>query len=123
MNQVIVNNSLDPGQLPVNESLFTLANGYLGVRGNFEEGYPAGWPTVQGTYLNGFYDTVPMCHAEKQVGDPLTVQKQLNVIDAQPLRLFVGEEREPVSPFRGASSAMNAVWTWPAACCTAVTGW
>lgn len=101
MNQVIVNNRLDPEQLPVNESLFTLANGYLGVRGNFEEGYPAGWPTVQGTYLNGFYDTVPMCHAEKQVGDPLTVQKQLNVIDAQPLRLFVGEEREPVSPFSG----------------------
>lgn len=101
MMQNIVNNSLDPDQLPVNESLFTLANGYLGVRGNFEEGYPDGYPSIHGTYINGFYDTVPMVHAEKQFGDPEQIQKQLNVIDAQGLRLYIGEDREPVSPFIG----------------------
>ncbi len=101
MKQTIVNNSLDPAQLPVNESLFTLANGYIGVRGNFEEGYPPAYATIQGTYINGFYDTVPMLHAEKQVGDPETIQKQLNVIDAQGLQLYIGEDREAVSPFNG----------------------
>lgn len=101
MNRTIVNNSLSPDQLPVNESLFTLANGYLGVRGNFEEGYAPGMPTIQGTYINGFYDIVPMCHAEKQVGDPVEIQKQLNVIDSQGLALFVGEDMEPVTPFNG----------------------
>lgn len=101
MKQTIVNNSLVPTQLAVNESLFTLANGYIGVRGNFEEGYPADYPSIQGTYINGFYDTVPMAHAEKQVGDPETIQKQLNVIDAQGLQLYIGEDREKVSLFHG----------------------
>lgn len=101
MKQTIINNSLDPIQLSVNESLFTLANGYIGVRGNFEEGYPDGFPSIQGTYINGFYDTVPMSHAEKQVGDPETIQKQLNVIDAQGLQLYIGEDLEKVSLFEG----------------------
>lgn len=101
MKQTIVNNSLDPVQLPVNESLFTLANGYIGVRGNFEEGYPPAYLSIQGTYINGFYDIVPMVHAEKQFGDPEQSQKQLNVIDAQGLKLFIGEDLEEVSPFTG----------------------
>lgn len=101
MKPTIVNNSLDPAQLPVNESLFTLANGYIGIRGNFEEGYPTGYPSIQGTYINGFYDTVPMVHAEKQFGDPETSQKLLNIIDAQSFQLYLGKDRERVSPFQG----------------------
>ncbi len=101
MQPTIVNNSLDPLQLPVNESLFTLANGYIGIRGNFEEGYPGDYPSIQGTYINGFYDTVPMVHAEKQFGDPEQSQKLLNIMDAQGFHLYVGEDREKVTPFCG----------------------
>ena len=36
------------------ESLFTLADGLLGWRGNYEEGVAAGYPTIHGCYLNGF---------------------------------------------------------------------
>ena len=38
-----------------NETIFTLGNGYLGLRGNFEEG-DAGLAgtSVEGTYINGF---------------------------------------------------------------------
>ncbi len=39
-----------------NESIFALANGYLGMRGTFEEGYAGPIGTgLEGTYINGFY--------------------------------------------------------------------
>jgi|LSQX01.1.fsa_nt_gb trehalose/maltose hydrolase-like predicted phosphorylase len=38
------------------ESIFTLANGYLGTRGATEEGY---WGRVSGTYLAGLFDAAP----------------------------------------------------------------
>ncbi|MGH9114346.1 MAG: hypothetical protein ACRDWW_00805, partial [Acidimicrobiales bacterium] len=39
-----------PEILAQSESVFALSNGYLGLRGNLDEGEPAGVP---GTYLNG----------------------------------------------------------------------
>ena len=48
--------SLDNQELLLGETLFHNANGYLGVRGCFEEGYPQGFSQVRGTYINGFYD-------------------------------------------------------------------
>jgi len=36
------------------ETLFALGNGYLGLRGTFEEGLGRG--SVEGTYINGFYE-------------------------------------------------------------------
>ena len=41
----------------LNETLFTLANGYLGVRGNFEEGVPQNIPSTKGTYINAFFES------------------------------------------------------------------
>ncbi len=57
--------SLDPDQLLVNESLFSLANGYLGIRGNFEEGYKETYKSIRGAYINGFYETVDVKYGEK----------------------------------------------------------
>ena len=50
-------NSLD-------ETIFHNANGYIGVRGCLEEGVPGNWDTMRGTYINGFYDIIPMKQAE-----------------------------------------------------------
>jgi alpha,alpha-trehalose phosphorylase len=47
------------------ESLFALSNGFIGVRGNLDEGEPHGIP---GTYLNGFYELRPLPSAESQYG-------------------------------------------------------
>jgi len=101
MKFCIESNTVDREQLPVDESLFMLGNGYLGVRGNFEEGYPEGYATIRGTYINGFYDDVPVTYAEKQFGDPETAQKMLNVMDAQGLTLYIGADWEAVTPFNG----------------------
>ena len=47
----------DNADLLLNETLFHNANGYQGVRGNFEEGYPEGYDTIRGQYINGFYNS------------------------------------------------------------------
>jgi len=43
------------------ESLFVLSNGYLGVRGTFDERRPAVTP---GTFVNGLHETWPIPYAE-----------------------------------------------------------
>lgn len=72
-----------------NESLFNVSNGYIGVRGNFEEGYEAGFDTIRGTYLNAFYEIEPITYGEKLHGFPDTKQKILNVIDSQTIHLYI----------------------------------
>ncbi|MEK5338621.1 glycosyl hydrolase family 65 protein [Weizmannia sp. FSL W8-1119] len=101
MTWEITKHELDKQMLLVNESLFALGNGYLGVRGNFEEGYPEEIPSIRGTYLNAFYDNTEIQYGEKAYGFPETGQKMLNVIDAQTIEIFLGEEKERFSLFEG----------------------
>lgn len=86
------NFSLDPEELMLNETLFHNANGYIGVRSVFEEGYPAGTPSIRGTYINGFYDLSDMKQAEKLYGLVEEKQTMLNVADTQGIRLIVENE-------------------------------
>jgi len=83
--------SFDPSALPATESLFTLANGNIGLRGSLEEGEPR---AVAGTYVNGFFEERPLPQAEAQYGDPESGQTVVNVTDGKLIRLFVGD-----SPF------------------------
>jgi len=90
---------LDPDVLPVEESLHTLANGYLGIRGCFEEGYPHQYTSIRGTYINGFYDLVEAKYSEKQFGFPEVQEKMPNLMDAQTIEIYLDGER--VSLFNG----------------------
>jgi len=74
-----------------NESLFMIGNGYIGVRGAFEEGYPSG-DSVKGSYINGLYDRLDMVHAEKAVGFPTKYDKQPKVADTQTCLVFLDGE-------------------------------
>ena len=47
------------------ETVFALANGYVGVRGTLDEGRPALAP---GTYVSGFHETWPITYAEEAYG-------------------------------------------------------
>jgi alpha,alpha-trehalose phosphorylase len=71
------------------ETIFTLANGFLGIRGTFEEGRPA---IERGTFLNGFHETWPIVHAEEAYGFARTGQTIVNVPDATLLKLYVDDE-------------------------------
>ncbi|MDR1900498.1 MAG: family 65 glycosyl hydrolase, partial [Treponema sp.] len=83
---------LDGASLLLYETLFHNANGYLGVRSNFEEGYPEGFDTIRGTYINGFYDFNDIKQPENFFGFANEKQTMLNVADTQGMRLFIGAE-------------------------------
>lgn len=95
----IRNFSLKNRDLLLYETLFHNANGYLGVRSDFEEGYPDDFQSIRGEYINGFYDFAEMKQAENLHG--LTEEKQimLNVADTQGITLALGGE--PFSMFGG----------------------
>ena len=89
---IIESNSLDNNDLLRDESLFHVANGYLGVRGNFEEGYSKDYKTIRGTLINAFYDIVPINYGEKAYAFPETMQKIVNVIDTQTIYVSINDE-------------------------------
>ncbi|MFC6333717.1 glycoside hydrolase family 65 protein [Paenibacillus septentrionalis] len=100
MTWSIINQSLEEADLLNQESIYALGNGYLGVRGNFEEGY-AGRKSIRGTYLNAFHDVINIPYGEKLYGFPSTQQKLVNVIDAQGIDIYVGAAQEHFNLFSG----------------------
>ncbi|MCX7951749.1 MAG: glycoside hydrolase family 65 protein [Clostridiales bacterium] len=75
-----------------NESLFTVANGYIGLRGNFEEGIDNKRFSVEGTYINGFYETHKIKYGEKAYAFPEIGQTMLNVFNAKKIKIEVDDE-------------------------------
>ncbi len=78
-----------PRYLPATETLFSTANGYLGMRGCFEEGRPA---FRNGTFVNGFYESWPIPYGEEAYGFAKTGQTIVNVTDSKIIRLYVDDE-------------------------------
>ncbi|SDB80267.1 alpha,alpha-trehalose phosphorylase [Raineyella antarctica] len=76
----------DLGQM---ETLFSVANGYLGMRGNPEEGRDS---FAHGTFVNGFHETWPIRHAEEAYGFARVGQTIVNVPDTKVMKLYVDDE-------------------------------
>ena len=76
-----------------NETIFSLGNGYLGMRGNFEEGYcgPEG-TSLEGTYINGFYETADLKYPEIAYGYPEKSQTMLNITNGKTIKLYLEDE-------------------------------
>ncbi|HUX22899.1 MAG TPA: glycosyl hydrolase family 65 protein, partial [Spirochaetia bacterium] len=79
----------DPAMAGRNETIFALANGHLGMRGNFEEGFGN---VTNGTYINGFFEESPIVYGETAFGYARNRQVMLNVADAKVIRLKVNGE-------------------------------
>ncbi|HZK05479.1 MAG TPA: glycosyl hydrolase family 65 protein [Actinomycetaceae bacterium] len=75
--------------LGTTETLFSVGNGYLGMRANPEEGRDA---VHHGTFINGFHETWPIHHAEEAFGFAKTGQTIVNVPDAKVIKLYVDDE-------------------------------
>jgi alpha,alpha-trehalose phosphorylase len=71
------------------ETIFAVANGFIGMRGTFEEGRPAHAP---GTFVAGFHETWKILHAEEAFGLARTGQTMVNVPDATVIKLYVDDE-------------------------------
>jgi alpha,alpha-trehalose phosphorylase len=104
------------------ESILALSNGHIGLRANLDEGEPAGSP---GTYLNAFYETRPLPHAEAAYGNPEDAQTLINVTNGKIIRLLVDDEpfdirygqlvrHERVLDFREGVLTREVEWISPA---------
>ncbi len=104
------------------ESLFALSNGFIGVRGNLDEGEPHGIP---GTYLNGYYELRPLPYGESQYGNPESSQTLIDVTNGKLIRLLVDDEpfdarygeilaHDRVLDFRAGTLQRTVTWRSPA---------
>jgi len=73
----------------VTETLFAVANGYLGMRGNVSEGRES---HAHGTFINGFHETWDIRHAEEAFGFARVGQTIVNVPDTKTIRVYVDDE-------------------------------
>ncbi len=103
------------------ETLFSVANGYLGLRGNVEEGRDA---YAHGTFINGFHEIWPIHHAEDAFGFAKIGQTIVNAPDAKIMRLYIDDEPlllsvadlqryERVLSFRDGVLIRELVWRTP----------
>ncbi|MDR0782142.1 MAG: hypothetical protein LBE83_00030, partial [Propionibacteriaceae bacterium] len=77
-----------------NETTFALANGSIGTRGTFEEGYD--FPDdvgLDGTFLNGFYDSEEIRYGEWNYGFPTHSQSLLNLPGLKTTEIYLDSER------------------------------
>ncbi|MFB8385764.1 glycoside hydrolase family 65 protein [Microbacterium sp. NPDC055910] len=85
----LVESSYSDEDAGVTETLFSLANGYLGLRGNHAEGLHA---QEDGTYINGFHETFQIRHAEQAYGFAEVGQTIVNAPDAKVMRVYVDDQ-------------------------------
>lgn len=67
----------------------TVSNGYIGVRGWYDEGEPS---HERGMFVNGFHETWPIVYGEEAHGFAKTGQTMCNVHGFPAIRLFVDDE-------------------------------
>jgi alpha,alpha-trehalose phosphorylase len=71
------------------ETMFAVANGYMGMRGTHDEGVPSHDPAF---FLNGFHETWPIPYGEAAFGFATTGQTIVSAPDGSVIRLYVDEE-------------------------------
>ncbi len=85
----LVESSYSTEDLGVTETLFAVGNGYLGLRGNVEEGRET---HSHGTFINGFHEVWSIRHAEEAFGFARVGQTIVNVPDNKVMKLYVDDE-------------------------------
>jgi alpha,alpha-trehalose phosphorylase len=85
----IVEKQFYPRYLSQSETIFSTANGYLGMRGCFEEGNPV---FENGTFINGFYEAWKIVYPEAAYGFSTKGQTMVNVTDTKIIKLYVDDE-------------------------------
>ena len=86
-NWTIQEKNFDPSLYGRYETLFALSNGFIGVRGSFEDAPVTGGH--DGFYLNGFYETYPLKYGETFPGYPAFSQAMVNLPNPKKLNLLI----------------------------------
>ena len=85
----IIENRYYPQFIAGTETLFSLSNGYLGMRGCFEEGSPI---EQDGTFVNAFYESWPIVYGEDAYGFAKTGQTIVKVPNSKVIKLYIDDE-------------------------------
>ena len=78
-----------PELIGLGETIFCTSNGYIGMRGAFEEGNPS---YQNFTIVNGFHETWPIIYGEEAFGFTKMGQTIVNVPDSKIIKLYVDDE-------------------------------
>jgi maltose phosphorylase len=87
----IIEEGFDPEHGKVAESIFSLGNEYMGVRGYFEEGYSG--TRLIGSYFNGFYEGSDVFNPAVYKGFVLTDNNLTNSVDWLHVRISLDGEQ------------------------------
>ena len=115
----IVEEGFDPGYQRVSESVFSVANEFMGVRGYFEEGYSG--DHLLGSYFNHLYELMDIHHDQLFKGFVTQGAAMLNAVDWLYTRLWVDGEQLDLA--KSAFSDFTRSWTCATACSTREFVW
>ena len=87
----IVERGFHPERSRVSESIFSLANEHMGVRGSFDEGYSGS--TLPGCYVNGVFEQHALREPSAYKGIPRRIRFMVNTVDWLHVRLECDGER------------------------------
>jgi alpha,alpha-trehalose phosphorylase len=89
------------------ETLFAVTNGFIGVRGAFEEDEPA---HERATLINGFHETWPIVYGEAAYGFARNGQTIVPVPDPTTMKLYIDDEPFRMDQDRVKSSHRTLDW-------------
>ena len=108
-----------------NETIFSLGNGYMGLRGTLEEDYSGPQDTsTPGFYINGIYETEEIIYGEFAPKQPQNYQTMINLMDWTSINLFIEDEKfdmlkgtirnyERYLDFKNGLLKRNLIWISP----------
>ncbi|MEZ0536571.1 glycoside hydrolase family 65 protein [Caldicellulosiruptoraceae bacterium PP1] len=89
----VVENGFDEKNNFLSETIFTVANGYFGLRGNLEEPFYDKKQTFKATYINGFYENYDITYPEGGYGFAKIGEAMVNLADVKSTKISIdGEE-------------------------------
>jgi len=86
----VIEEGFDPARSRLSESMFCLANEFMGVRGYFDEGYSG--DRLQGSYFNNLYEVIHVDHPQLFKGIVSRVCFGVNSVDWLYTRISVDDE-------------------------------
>lgn len=110
----IIETGFHPGKSLVSESIFSVANEYMGVRGYFEEGYSG--DRLPGSYFNGVWSETDIRHAVMYKGLATSWTFMVNAVDWLFTRIRLDGETLDLATcecteFRRTLDMMNGLYT------------
>ncbi len=89
----IIEDNFDPDRNLHSETIFSIGNGFIGIRGTFEEGLEDdSKPGAEGTFLNGVYEEGTIRYGEMAHGFPEKSQTMINAANGKKIILQLDDE-------------------------------